>query len=98
MLIGELAVLWVIFFYAPPEGTVFAPALLVGGVVFFGRIVDAIADPLVGYFSDKSKSRLGNAIIADVIDHDETITGFRREAIYFRKYPFQKQVITDGGC
>jgi GPH family glycoside/pentoside/hexuronide:cation symporter len=24
-----------------------------------------------------------NAIIADVIDHDETITGFRREAMYF---------------
>jgi GPH family glycoside/pentoside/hexuronide:cation symporter len=26
---------------------------------------------------------IDNAIIADVIDHDETITGFRREAIYF---------------
>jgi GPH family glycoside/pentoside/hexuronide:cation symporter len=62
ILIGELALMWIIFFYAPPEGTIFAPALLVGSVVFFGRIVDAIADPLVGYFSDKSKSRFGRRI------------------------------------
>jgi GPH family glycoside/pentoside/hexuronide:cation symporter len=41
---------------------VFAPVALVGGVVFFGRIVDAIADPLVGHFSDKSKSRFGRRI------------------------------------
>ncbi|MCL0069715.1 MFS transporter, partial [Dehalococcoidia bacterium] len=26
---------------------------------------------------------LNHAIIADIIDHDETITGFRREAIYY---------------
>ncbi|MCL0059723.1 MFS transporter [Dehalococcoidia bacterium] len=62
MLIGELAVVWIIFFYAPPEGMVFAPVLLVGYVVFFGRVVDAIADPLVGHFSDKSKSRFGRRI------------------------------------
>lgn len=62
MLIGELAVMWVIFFYAPPEGMVFAPVLLVGAVVLFGRIVDAIADPLVGHFSDRSRSRFGRRI------------------------------------
>jgi GPH family glycoside/pentoside/hexuronide:cation symporter len=62
MLIGELAAMWIIFFYAPPEGMVFVPVLLMGWVVFFGRIVDAIADPLVGYFSDKSKSRFGRRI------------------------------------
>jgi GPH family glycoside/pentoside/hexuronide:cation symporter len=62
MLIGELAVMWIIFFYAPPEGTVFAPVLLVGAVVLFGRIVDAIADPLVGYTSDRSRSRFGRRI------------------------------------
>lgn len=62
MLTGELAAMWIIFFYAPPQGMVYAPIALVGAVVFFGRAVDAIADPLVGYFSDRSRSRFGRRL------------------------------------
>ncbi len=61
-LIGELAVMWVIFFYAQPDEKAFAPVLLVGAAVFFGRIVDAIADPIIGHWSDKSRSRFGRRI------------------------------------
>jgi GPH family glycoside/pentoside/hexuronide:cation symporter len=56
-IIGELAAMWIVFFYTP-----LAPVLLVGGVVFLGRIVDAIANPLVGHLSDKLKSRFGRRI------------------------------------
>jgi GPH family glycoside/pentoside/hexuronide:cation symporter len=56
-IIGEIAAVWIIFFYTP-----LAPVLLVGGVVFLGRIVDAIANPLVGHLSDKLKSRFGRRI------------------------------------
>jgi len=62
MLTGELAAMWIIFFYAPPQGIVYAPIALVGAVVFFGRVVDALADPLVGYSSDRFQSRFGRRI------------------------------------
>ncbi len=64
MLVGQLIPMWVVFFYAPPEGKgmIYAPVAAVGLVMLFGRVIDAIADPLVGYFSDKSKSRFGRRI------------------------------------
>jgi GPH family glycoside/pentoside/hexuronide:cation symporter len=56
-IIGEFAAMWIVFFYTP-----LAPVLFIGGAVFFGRIVGAIADPLIGYFSDKFKTRFGRRI------------------------------------
>jgi len=38
------------------------PALVVGIVMFAGRIVDSLADPLIGQWSDKTKTRLGRRI------------------------------------
>ncbi len=32
---------------------------VLGGIMVFGRIVDAVADPLVAYWSDRSRSRFG---------------------------------------
>ena len=32
---------------------------VLGAVMIFGRIVDAVADPLVAYWSDRSRSALG---------------------------------------
>ena len=59
----------VIFFYLPPEGTGLEPLLseeiFWGGLTAFGvatligRLFDAVADPLVGNASDRSRSRLG---------------------------------------
>jgi len=62
LLISQLMVMWLVFFYTAAEGKAYAAVLLVGYAIFFGRIVDAIADPIVGYFSDKSRSRLGRRI------------------------------------
>jgi GPH family glycoside/pentoside/hexuronide:cation symporter len=45
---------------------------------YYGLFLIALAGIPVSGFMVGS-----NAIIADVIDHDETITGFRREAMYF---------------
>jgi len=64
--------IWVsfmLYFYLPPaesgmpeliSNNTFWGFLTVAGLVtVFGRIVDAIADPLIGYWSDRSTSRLG---------------------------------------
>lgn len=58
-----------LYFYLPPPGRglepqvsegVFLGALTVfGGAMLVGRIFDSLADPLVGHFSDRSRSRLG---------------------------------------
>ena len=36
-----------------------APALWIGGAMIVGRIVDAVTDPLVGHWSDSTRSRMG---------------------------------------
>lgn len=63
-LASELIGMWLIFFYAPPEGEgiVLVPILLMGGIIFFGRVMDAVSSPVMGYFSDRSKSRFGRRI------------------------------------
>lgn len=64
LLVSQLIPMWIVFFYAPPEGKeiIYAPIMFVGYAMLFGRIVDAIADPLIGYFSDKHRSRFGRRI------------------------------------
>ena len=62
-------VTFMLYFYLPPAETgmpelisnvTFWGILTVTGLVtIFGRVVDAFADPLVGFWSDKSKSKLG---------------------------------------
>ena len=66
---------WVLFFLAPPaaEGVARVPdaalfgfdvdaRVLAGGLIFVGRIVDAFTDPLVGWWSDRTRSRWGRRI------------------------------------
>ena len=53
---------WLIYFFAPPEGRVLLPATLVGSIWFFGRIVDAVADPLVSNWTDRLSSPLGRRL------------------------------------
>lgn len=56
---------WLTYFYLPPQSQlamgrvalVAASAFAVAQLV--GRLVDAIADPLVGYWSDRCRSRMG---------------------------------------
>ncbi len=62
LLISQLMVMWLVFFYTAAEERTYAAVLLVGYAIFFGRVVDALADPIVGYFSDKFRSHLGRRI------------------------------------
>lgn len=56
-------VLWSMYFYAPPADeksmVPFIPVALAGIAMSAGRVVDAITDPLVAYWSDRLDSRWG---------------------------------------
>jgi len=62
---------YTVFFYAPKKSGAdaaahaaiqFAPIALAGLALNFGRVVDAIANPIVGFLSDRTKSRWGRRI------------------------------------
>jgi glycoside/pentoside/hexuronide:cation symporter, GPH family len=53
---------WVPYFYSPPQQsdhTRYIPLAALGLILAGGRILDALNDPLVGYWSDHTKSRWG---------------------------------------
>lgn len=63
----QVTVKWYQYFYTPPEANVrglqiLIPVGLIGFTMIVGRIFDAVSDPLVAYYSDKTKSRLGRRI------------------------------------
>ena len=55
---------WAMFYYSPPEGegVTLIPIAWFGAVMFFGRLIDALADPFVGFWSDRSSTRWGRRI------------------------------------
>lgn len=61
-LLQQSVLLWIFFFYAPPPGQPLptrATPLVVGLAMAAGRVVDAVADPLVAHWSDGLRSRFG---------------------------------------
>lgn len=53
---------WLPYFYSPPKDsglTQFIPLAAVGTILAGGRILDAVTDTLVGYLSDRTRSRWG---------------------------------------
>lgn len=63
----QTTVKWYQYFYAPPEASqgglkVLIPLGFIGFTMIIARIFDGIADPVVAYFSDNTKSRLGRRI------------------------------------
>jgi GPH family glycoside/pentoside/hexuronide:cation symporter len=57
--------LWLLYYYAPPEDAdleSLLPLGVVGVLLFAGRLVEALDDPLVGYWSDRTRSRLGRRL------------------------------------
>ncbi len=55
---------WVLFYYAPPagRGQALAPITWVAGALVLGRIIDAATNPIVGYWSDRSRHPRGRRI------------------------------------
>lgn len=56
---------WLLFFYATPIGTDSSARLslaLVTLLLFAGKLLEAFADSLIGYWSDRTSSRLGRRI------------------------------------
>ncbi len=59
---------WVLYYYSPPPNKVdagmifFGAALAIGFARLFGSLVDAVTNPLVGYWSDRSKHPEGRRI------------------------------------
>jgi GPH family glycoside/pentoside/hexuronide:cation symporter len=55
---------WANYFYNPPEGSTAvrylpAAAFTIAAILFGGRLLDAVTDPLIGYWSDHTKTRWG---------------------------------------
>jgi GPH family glycoside/pentoside/hexuronide:cation symporter len=57
--------LWLVYFYAPPEDAgreELLPLGLVGALLFAGRLLEALDDAIIGWWSDRTSSRLGRRI------------------------------------
>ncbi|MCG8684356.1 MAG: MFS transporter [Desulfobacterales bacterium] len=53
---------WLPYFYAPPESTgklQYVSLTVFGVILMLGRILDAVTDPLIGYWSDRTRTRWG---------------------------------------
>lgn len=66
-ILTQTTVKWYQYFYSPPEANQYGlqtliPIGLIGLAMILARIVDGVADPLVAYFSDKSRHRLGRRV------------------------------------
>lgn len=63
-LLDRLITTWLMYYYLPPEvtGPQLIPATLFGSVMIIGRIIDAVADPVIGFLSDRTSSRWGRRI------------------------------------
>ncbi len=56
---------WTVYYYAPPSERglmTYAPMALLGTAMMIGRVVDALTDPLIAQWSDRTRSRWGRRI------------------------------------
>ncbi len=63
--VTDMAVVtWAMFYYAPPagHGPSLAPIAWIGTALVLGRVVDAVVNPLVGFWSDRSRNRRGRRL------------------------------------
>lgn len=63
-LVSQLIAAWILYFYtrgAPGGEALVAPAIA-GAIIFIGRLVDAVADPVIARFSDNFDSPWGRRI------------------------------------
>jgi glycoside/pentoside/hexuronide:cation symporter, GPH family len=63
--LGQSRALWLVYFYAPPDDAdlpELLPVLAVGAILFVGRLIEALDDALIGWWSDRTRSRLGRRL------------------------------------
>jgi len=63
--ISRVKDLWLIYFYAPPGDADIAervPILVLGALLTASRVIEALDDPLIGWWSDRTRSRWGRRI------------------------------------
>jgi GPH family glycoside/pentoside/hexuronide:cation symporter len=56
---------WLVYYYAPPADAgreALLPLGLAGALVFAASLLEALDDPLIGYWSDRTRSRLGRRL------------------------------------
>ena len=63
----QTTVKWYQYFYTPPEANiaglqVLIPVGLIGFTMVAARIIDGVSDPIVAYYSDKTKSKMGRRL------------------------------------
>lgn len=64
-LLSRTTTLWLLYFYAPPSDAdlpTIVPRFTLGAVLLAIGIQDAIDDPLIGYWSDRTRTRWGRRI------------------------------------
>src|SRR3972149_8523801 len=64
-LLSRTGALWLVYFYAPPEDAdlpTIIPRFTLAAILLAIGIEDAIDDPLIGYWSDRTRSRWGRRI------------------------------------
>jgi len=63
--LGKSSGLWLLYYYAPPSDAhlpTLLPSLAVGALLLVGGLISALDDAIVGYFSDRTRSRFGRRI------------------------------------
>src|SRR3990172_10460278 len=64
-LLSRTTTLWLLFFYAPPADAdlpTILPRFTLAAILLAIGIEDAIDDPLIGYWSDRTRSRWGRRL------------------------------------
>ncbi len=61
----QTVTLWLVYFYAPPPESgrpTLIPLVVLGALLGLGRVIEAFDDPVIGYWSDRTRSRFGRRI------------------------------------
>jgi len=64
-IVDQIFAQWVLYYYLPPEASQLSPILppvLISFALIISRFVDMIADPAIGYLSDRTRTRFGRRI------------------------------------
>jgi len=63
--LGQSRNLWLVYYYAPPEDAdleALLPVGVVGALLTAAALVEAVYDPVVGWWSDRARTRLGRRL------------------------------------